>query len=857
MVVSTRSSTIVSSSKSFKRNREDRHKDKHIDHHKRSNGEKNSGHYCICGYSTCKNVMGKFRETNHVFDRAPIRFRIPAKPCEEWTEFFGSLIRNLHVTEEMVIRLGDLQPGKGRFDVCAHHFTEEVVQQYFGNEGRRKIWAVRLDRADAVKVLHLPLDGRDKDGNGRYWINANNPMVDAAVIARSFDSGSHERLLSRSHDVDGSDSSAESPPLLVSEVEDEEKKKLQDRIDQLEEQLVKLRRDNRSLQRTANRRKVKVHSVLDEIEELRKKREELYTLEDVTEMLVRFGGVNRINLFNKDFHAKYPGAAKCLWGANTYDELITLVECAFPDVKIDNAPTIHPPSKKPSKKRKSPTPLPDADYFTTPLERCLVCRLFFRLNLSEEFIALLFGKHRTTIGNILKEWAPRWGKFGEQISILDITEDYLTKEEPQRSTIVGVQKTINVDGTDTKIETSRKDATSKAIAFGAKNDDFCARSLNWATPTCLTFEHTPQFLARASEKAINEEWGSQGKKKAPLQEWKGVAGSLTSKQKILKMKTATDDLFDYHEMEEAINELTLKSLKFDTSLQFGGVDDGVLLTATLAEVDEMPGMKNPPSLPAQESRLPPTLTGKKQITVEDIDKWCIEREAMKQVQKKSDKAAPVIEAENLRRLNQQALTGGVNSSGAEKLVQLEVHERLHVAYEEKKMTKTILSYYLLEMKSDRHKILKWLGSDLVPGHVPMPSEEDLPDIWLRLAKIPASWDVLGDKGFYKSDRCYPNLNKVRTPWKLSDKNVKQYRRSAGMIVEDRETSDTRVVVEDDYERYRNEKILKGPIQYWQLALLPYAHEWGHAMMNLSEPMRRPGEKSSIANLDYWDKHNKH
>lgn len=101
----------------------------------------------------------------------------------------------------------------------------------------------------------------------------------------------------------------------------------------------------------------------------------------------------------------------------------------------------------------------------------------------------------------------------------------------------------------------------------------------------------------------------------------------------------------------------------------------------------------------------------------------------------------------------------------------------------------------------------------------------------------------------------PFVNHIRTPWKLSDKKVQQYRRSAGMIIEDRETSDTRVVVEDDYERYRNERILKGTVPYWVLAMVPYAHEWGHAMMNLAEPMRRPGKNSAVANIrGYWDKH---
>ena len=200
-----------------------------------------------------------------------------------------------------------------------------------------------------------------------------------------------------------------------------------------------------------------------------------------------------------------------------------------------------------------------------------------------------------------------------------------------------------------------------------------------------------------------------------------------------------------------------------------------------------------------------------------------------------------------------ALEGGVNSSGIEKLAQYEAHERLHQACESKKLKKTILAYFLFTTKDDQHnKILKWLGSDLALSTMPMPLENELTDIWLRLAKIPSIYEMLGDKGFYKTDRLNPNVNHVCTPWKLSDSKVTKYRRSADMIAKDRETSDTRVVVEDDYERYRNEKILKGTVPFWVIVMLPYAHEWGHAMMNLAEPMRRPGKNSAVANIkDYW------
>ena len=149
-------------------------------------------------------------------------------------------------------------------------------------------------------------------------------------------------------------------------------------------------------------------------------------------------------------------------------------------------------------------------------------------------------------------------------------------------------------------------------------------------------------------------------------------------------------------------------------------------------------------------------------------------------------------------------------------------------------------------------MLKYMGSDLAPPNMAKPSKDELPVIWLRLAKIPPGWTVLGDKGFDKATRLNPRLNKVRTPWKLADDEVKDYRRSAAMIKEDQETSYSRVPAENNYERYRNETVLKGKVPYWVIALLPYAHEWAHASMNLQEPIRRP----NLVDLaeDYWDKH---
>ena len=266
----------------------------------------------------------------------------------------------------------------------------------------------------------------------------------------------------------------------------------------------------------------------------------------------------------------------------------------------------------------------------------------------------------------------------------------------------------------------------------------------------------------------------------------------------------------------------------------------------------MPGVKR------KQSTQPKEAEGEKKSKVpkmKDIDEWFVHRRAIKEVAKTSNKMPPLIQAETLKQQNKAAVEGGVNSSGVEKLVQYEVHERLHLAYEGKKLKKTLLSHYLKHFEKERHKALKWMGSELAPENVAMPSAAELPEIWLRLAKIPPVYVILGDKGFEKATRMNPNLNHVQTPYKLSDEQVVEYRKSQDMIIADRETSYTRVPVEDGYGRYRDETILKDRVPYWVIAMLPFAHEWAHANINLSDPIRKPGSSSIVAEIaNYWDKH---
>ncbi|EJK54476.1 hypothetical protein THAOC_25893, partial [Thalassiosira oceanica] len=574
-----------------------------------------------------------------------------------------------------------------------------------------------------------------------------------------------------------------------------------------------LREQNRKLGQTSKRRGERAEESSQEAKRLRQQLENSFTEEDVLRIIrEEVGGLSRVNLFDAEWHKKYPNAAKLLFGFNSFDETLTMVECLFPDVDVTQLPMLTPPKKS----RKVSGDAPELKMSQlTPLERCLLCRLFFRRDLTQEFIGLIFNRHRTYIGKILRDWAPRWGKAGEQLSILDITREFLLDEEPDRSKQVGVEKAVAVDGADTSCEKMRKDTKANALLYGSKNKGEGARVLTWSCQTKARVE--------------------PAKRNAPVGEWKNAVLGMEQEKIVCKLVTAYDNLFDYSDLQELVDpEEVLDS-------DPGPVDEGVYFTASEKSVGKMPGV------PAAQK--PSKLNVEREEDIprcQDIDEWFDERIALNKLKKeKRDdvKSAPILESDTLDAINKKALESGVNSSGLEKAAQLEVHQRLHLAYQAEKLKKTSLAYFLLFTAKDRLRLLKWLGSSLAPASLPMPSERDLPVLPLGLAKIPPEFCVLGDKGFHKTTRLNPNLNLSKTPWKLSDEKVKDFRR------------DTRAVAENNYERFRNDVILKNKVPYWKIAMLPYAMEWGHANMNLQDPIRRPGKQSLVAGVaNYWDKH---
>lgn len=184
------------------------------------------------------------------------------------------------------------------------------------------------------------------------------------------------------------------------------------------------------------------------------------------------------------------------------------------------------------------------------------------------------------------------------------------------------------------------------------------------------------------------------------------------------------------------------------------------------------------------------------------------------------------------------------------LQQLELHERLHRAYESETLSKTCLSMYLKITSTERQQYLQWLGSNLVePRSLDI---SDLPRLPLRLNKIPGDVDGCGDKGFYASHNDYPNCNAVHTPDLMSNLPVYQYHENA--VGSKRGLCKLRWTSESANTRIIQPDASKDVIEYRNFAIQPFVVEWGHALVNLGNPCRKPGRDSGIPDdyFDAWD-----
>ena len=120
----------------------------------------------------------------------------------------------------------------------------------------------------------------------------------------------------------------------------------------------------------------------------------------------------------------------------------------------------------------------------------------------------MWGRERTTIGRYVDEWADRWGEAGESFSILPITEEDIIALCPKSYKEQGLDKVGAVpDGKDFMIDVPRITPLLTRASHSSKTHHASTRCISWSLPNGTSFEHTDQYMAKASEKALVELWG--------------------------------------------------------------------------------------------------------------------------------------------------------------------------------------------------------------------------------------------------------------------------------------------------------------------------------------------------------------
>jgi len=213
----------------------------------------------------------------------------------------------------------------------------------------------------------------------------------------------------------------------------------------------------------------------------------------VSQLIVQWGGISRLTLTSSEWHAQHPEAAPILFGFEDWKETYLYVESYFPDVNIRLKGKIACDDKKDGNIAVVPKALTD-------FERRLACKIFFQCMPHRGKVAVAFGVSDDVIGRAVQEWGARWGKAGEQQSVLIITREYLKKECPNEYAAQGYpDNAVLKDGKAFVTHYKRNDGTLQRLQQNSKVKNAAGLCLSYQTGAGLAFENTFMFGGRLTE----------------------------------------------------------------------------------------------------------------------------------------------------------------------------------------------------------------------------------------------------------------------------------------------------------------------------------------------------------------------
>ena len=539
-------------------------------------------------------------------------------------------------------------------------------------------------------------------------------------------------------------------------------------------------------------------------------------------------GMTRKNLVTAEWYQQNPQAAKYLYGFNSWEETLTYVLVFFKDtfvtkekilescMMIRNAESNHSVSLQ-------------------PIEQCLLTKIRFHQGFLQTFFVLTYGRVNSVISDCIQEWAPKWGKIGQLLSILPINERFLIDETPAEYLIEGFDKVaVLVDGKDYMTDVIRQNSAYQRAMFSDKVKHAAFREIAWTSKMGLSIEHTFLFLGRASETKLVKLWGSY---------WRYCTDPL---EPIIEGEDETndpDDLLENNDENEP-DEATLEMENLLEAMDALAYEEQAPLDGTINPPTDIPLEANPlrgcdhedsdeeEAAHARDLLLPVNATTTK--VVHDMDVYMNNRMQAhmsivdKTLSKRKQKA--IMTEASINASNKAILKKGPDESKESMIEQLELHERLHVLYETKELKKNQLSYYLWKMKDYRDAVLPYLKDG-----TPLPADIQL--IKSRLGKIPAGWSILADRGFKDDAYLYPNFNHHLTPHFIQGRE--QFESAETQT--DRIICKLRYTCEVAFSRVTDERALRDVIFFPFFSIVDHMVDWGHANNNLKQPLQKPSD----------------
>lgn len=538
--------------------------------------------------------------------------------------------------------------------------------------------------------------------------------------------------------------------------------------------------------------------------------------EELRTFITNRTSLSRHNLSNETHRNNNKEAVKQIFGFQSFQETISYAKALFQDVALEH-PTLCFENKtivfKPAR--------------STAIEQILITKFFMHSMPNRSKCSVFAGAPRKAISKALKKWAPMWGTFGSCLSMLPMDHGYYEKELPDEHKENNLMNVAHLeDGKDILIETMRNNDSLKRRIWSEKVHESAARTLNFSTPMGLSFEHARAAGARASEKKIAQWWGSAEKhalcikdyfkhfenneSPPPRNYWIATNNDETNNMSYLNFESYEKDTID--SIFDSSSELIFNESVLNSSYDYksGQIEDRAC---------------------------------------SEIDDWfdhILHLQIKKNIKDPSDSNHLNDEINSLNKELKEANESSPQHNLNELANQMLFLERLHVMHENKKLKKCTISAYLFMTKEYRNNALNYLG---LSNEIKLPLNVTEPTIWLRSAKVPFNGECLADKGFENTDRLFAHFNRVRCPRILRNREAKQY--DVIELLSKGAHCRLRCASEVNFSFFENVDAVKDFVPIENIWLLPHAIECGCALVNLQQPLRKPGNDSGLS-IDYWN-----